>query len=226
MGDTIKIPFSVYDFFAYLSSGFLALYGIDYFLSLSRISEKDLGVVNGSFLVVLSYLVGNVIAHFSSLLLEKNLLRKLIRSPEYHLFESPKSGWRKFLFPTFVSPFPEETQKKVKKRAEKEGFSVPSRSLFYHCHTLAKADEPTFSRLNIFLNLYGFSRNISFLGLAVFALFLISSWVVGTSPEKVGWGLVALGAFVVFFYRYLKFFRHFTEEVFRYYAALPANPHG
>ncbi|MFH1349886.1 MAG: hypothetical protein ABII26_03025, partial [Pseudomonadota bacterium] len=76
-------------------------------------------------------------------------------------------------------------------------------------------------RLNTFLNLYGFSRNISMSGLLAASVLIIGMFSTGFSTQKMWWIIVALGICIGMFYRYLKFFKHYTEEVFRAYAAMP-----
>jgi hypothetical protein len=74
--------------------------------------------------------------------------------------------------------------------------------------------------LSSFLNLYGFSRNISF---SLFLSALILGLGVATSGsrpggvgEYAGWAaLAAAVAGIGMFYRYLKFYREYTVEVFR-----------
>lgn len=73
----------------------------------------------------------------------------------------------------------------------------------------------------MFLNLYGFSRNISMAGLLAASVLIIGMISIGFSVQKMWWVIVAIGVFIGMFYRYLKFFRHYTEEVFRAYAEMP-----
>jgi hypothetical protein len=96
----------------------------------------------------------------------------------------------------------------------------PGRALFYHCFERVKHDEATRTRLNNFLNQYGFCRNMS-LALLLSALILLVGLLNamlrgGDVGDHTGWAiLVATLAGIGMFYRYLKFFREYTVEVFR-----------
>lgn len=139
-------------------------------------------------------------------------------------------GWRRAIFPIYCKPLPMETRARVLKRSSKEGFSKPGRALFYHCHALVKRDKTAFDRMTSFLNLYGFCRNICMAALiAAVILFWgasIDLRIVGWRIEgafngaKLWWAGVALAVAIGMMYRYLKFFRHYTIEVFVTYAEL------
>jgi hypothetical protein len=74
------------------------------------------------------------------------------------------------------------------------------------------------ARLDIFVTNYGFARNTSFACL-IAAVVLI---VVGTHTQgwaAAWWAIASLTASVGLLYRYLKFYRQYTFEVFVSYAA-------
>ena len=91
-------------------------------------------------------------------------------------------------------------------------------ALFVHTFGEVKKDEKNMPRLNTFLNLYGFCRNISFTCLIVTLLLVIGNLALGT-PDKFYWALAALVGAVGMFYRYLKFFRQYSYELLVTYAA-------
>ena len=66
-----KIPFSVYDFFAYLSSGTVVLATVDYVWGLGVLERREVGPVLGIVLVILAYVSGHIVAQFSSFLFEQ-----------------------------------------------------------------------------------------------------------------------------------------------------------
>jgi hypothetical protein len=223
-----RIPFTVYDFFGYLATGFLLLVATDYALGHSPLATPNPTIVASVFWVLIAYVVGHLVAHLSSWLVEANFLRKVLKSPEEHLFGERKlKGWAR-IFPGNYAPFPKPTQERITEKARREGIEVPARSLFLHCHPLVKRDQATLARLNSFLNLYGFCRNLT-MGLSLAAIMLVLGAVrsISLHPLKVldgaplWWALAALVGSVGMFYRYLKFFRHYTTEVFVTYAELP-----
>jgi len=218
----MKIPFSIYDFFGYLGSGFVLLCAVNYAFDGGWLIKKDLWTVHVAFWTMLAYIIGHIIANISSFLLEHKFLREVLISPEETLFdeEKRKGFWPK-LFPIYYKPFPEETRKRVLIKAKKAGINNPGRGLFFHCHPLVISQKHTSARLGTFLNLYGFSRNISMAGLLAASVLIIGMISTGFSVQKVWWVIVAIGVTFGMLYRYLKFFKHYTEEVFRAYAEMP-----
>jgi hypothetical protein len=213
-----KLPFSVYDFFGYLASSFLLFAAVDHAFDGGRLLGDSPKFMLGLLWLVVAYIAGHLIAHVSSVLLEQGLVRRVLRSPEETLFqERPCSAWAR-LFPGFYRPFPKEIRERVLVKAhEQAGIAGAGRALFFHCHTIAKRDQATLGRLNSFLNLYGFCRN-STLALSVAAAVLIAGALFGGDFGKLWWAAAALVGSVGMFYRYLKFFKLYTEEVFRTYA--------
>ncbi|GAA4422347.1 hypothetical protein GCM10023155_05800 [Bremerella cremea] len=182
------------------------------------------------FLVVASYILGHLVAHLASFLTEHVLLRGCLGSPEEHIFKEKAEGWRAYILTNFFKPFPPETRKRVLEKARGEGIGGPGRGLFYHCFATVKRDKSTSERLASFLTVYGFCRNVSMAcllagGVLLFAGLVDVNWktLTGLHTGKLWW---ALGAFIVaigLFLRYLKYFRHYTDEVFRDYAVLPSK---
>jgi hypothetical protein len=78
-----------------------------------------------------------------------------------------------------------------------------------------KREETISARLSSFLNLYGFSRN-STVALALSGITLFIGGPSNTSTRSLAGLLVFLG--IVLFYRYLKFYRLYSVEVFTSYA--------
>lgn len=220
----MKIPFSVYDFFAFLATGFLVLCAADYAFDLGWLQKEKLPPGMIVLLTLGAYVLGHLVANLSSYWLEHKFLRGVLKSPEETLFEEAKGGWVR-LFPIFYKPFPAETQKRVFDRAKAAGIHRPGRGLFFHCHSIVKRDQSTADRLSNFLNVYGFCRNMSMASLLSGVMLLYAAirhmdWktAAGLQTDKLVWAGVALVVAIGLFYRYLKFFKHYTEEVFRDYA--------
>jgi hypothetical protein len=216
-----RIPFSVYDFFGYLAAGVLVLAAIDYAFDGGWVLNKDLGIVFSVFWIGVAYIIGHIVANVSGYLLETKLVRRVLVSPEETLFQAKKTtGWAR-IFPNFYEPFPVELQERILKKAKGEAsIDRPGRALFLHCHSIVKRDEATQARLNAFLNLYGFSRNISTAAALAFIV-LLADVLVGTVKDSEWiWLLAAMIAAVGMLYRYLKFFKHYTMEVLVTYPEL------
>lgn len=225
----MKIPFSVYDFFAVLATGFVVLCAVDYGFDVGWLTKETLPPGMILFLVVGGYALGHVVANLSSYFLEHKFLRGVLKSPEITLFEERTDGFWSHLFPIFYKPFPLETQKRVFDRAKDAGIERPGRGLFFHCFAIVKRDKATAERLGAFLNVYGFCRNVCMASLIAAVVLLFASlrkfnWSNGSGFEadKLVWSVLAVFVAVGLFYRYLKFFKHYTEEVFRDYAEPPS----
>jgi len=219
-----KIPFSVYDFFGYLATGFLMLVVAAYATGRDAMLREPPTLVMGFFWIVAAYVLGHIVAHIASAFLEETVLRRGLGSPEEHLLAAKKVGLRARIFPGNFRPFPAATQQRVLKKAQHHGVTASDRSFFFHCHPLVKRDQATLERLNSFLNLYGFSRNFCMALVLTIPLLLYGAWWGSDSGFRRGpllWAIVALVAAIGMFYRYLKFFRHYTVEVFTTYAELP-----
>jgi len=221
----VKIPFSVYDFFAYLATGFVLLCAGDYAFDIGWLQKEKLPPGMILFVIVGGYILGHFVANLSSFYLEHKFLRSVLKSPEETLFKQKAEGFWSHIFPIFYKPFPPETQQRVLARAKASGIDAPGRGLFFHCFAIVKRDKGTAERLGTFLNVYGFCRNVSMASLIAAAILFYAAFrhfdrVTGTGidVDKLAWAGVALVVAIGLFYRYLKFFKHYTEEVLRDYA--------
>lgn len=217
-----KLPFTVYDFFAYLSSGFVVLVSITAsFVGYEPLKEAP-GFILAVLFVVAAYVTGHIVANVSGDLIERRLVRERLGMPTEHLLGSEAAGIRRKLFPGFYSSLPSATQQRVFERAAGRGFAGEGEALFFHCHALMKREDVVQARLNTFLNLYGFCRNMT-MALVIAAVSLGVGVAVGsadTGPD-VGagwWILAALVAALGMLYRYLKFLRQYGVELFTSYA--------
>lgn len=216
-----RIPFDPYDFFGYLASGLLVVVGMDRVLGFPQIIGQDLKVVDMALLLLGVYIAGHLIATPAKALLEDFVVDKLLGRPNVNLFRK-KSPWiRWFLFPGFYKPLPEAIQVKVLAKAEGEGVSGTGESLFLHVHYDARivSNEKLMAKLDSFLNKYGFARNLAFTSAAV-AIALLTKYQLDPDPEFLRYGWTALVGAVLLFYRYLKFFRQYSYEMFNTYAGL------
>jgi hypothetical protein len=227
----MKLPFSAYDFFGYLASGFLILCAVEFAFDGEWLLFKKLSVPLYVFWAVAAYIVGHIVANISSYFIEHKFVRGVLKSPEVRLFSDKLSKWR-YLFPIFFQPFPKATQDRILHRAEKEGFIKADRAMFLHCHAVVKKFKTTKERLNNFLNVYGFCRNIcmaSLMTIPILAAGIIYSTWPNTMYRKywttadihrVWWAVAALLVAIGMLYRYLKFFKHYTQEVLTTYGEL------
>ena len=220
-----RIPFSVYDFFGVLSAGFVLLAAGDYAFNLHWLLDDHLGLVSGVFWTIAAYITGHIVANIAGWGLESKIVREVLRSPEETLFWTDKPKGLRRLFPGHYRTLPAETRDGVLTKARRRAsIDKPGRGLFYHCFADVKRDQGTRERLASFLYLYGFCRNVCLallLGAVVLAVGVGSTpWRESGVGEHARWAIpAALVAAIGMFYRYLKFFREYTVEVFRSYAA-------
>lgn len=211
------LPFSVYDFFAYLASGFVVLLIGGYAFNINALPQKDASSVLLLAWVVAAYVTGHVVAHLSGSVIENGLVRRRVVASA--TFFASVLGWRRVVFGAYLEPLPARVIERVLSRANMS----PDTSLFFHCWAIAKRDPVAFGRMNTFLNLYGFARNIAMacaLGVVMLAAGALLPFFDGQSPDTTKqWLILPVAAIgLVMFYRYLKFFRLYAVELYVTYA--------
>lgn len=207
-----KIPFNIFDFFGYLITGFL--FEVFLFLSvgvrINGIPPVDI-YLKGGLIIISAYILGHIIALFASLIIEGFITKKLFGYPSENLFDDPKTNKK-----AYKKDFQEALKKAYK---EKTGLSFDRNNFFKFAFHYVKESSPvTVARLGTFLNLYNFSRNLCML----FLIMAIWSFI---DFFFLGWPVYLFSLFIVlsviFYFRFLKFFNLFADEVFRsFYIAL------
>src|SRR5205814_1549708 len=160
---------------------------------------------------------------FASLIFEDGFVRRVLLAPEITLFRDKPSNWRGTLFPGYYRSFEVATRNRIN---EKSSIKEPGRAQFLQCWGKVMGDVRFAARLDTFLNLYGFSRNTSLAAILAAIALLIGVAVNmkfggAYAWPRVGWAIGALFAAVALLYRYLKFFRHYTLQVFVLFAEMP-----
>jgi hypothetical protein len=213
-----KLPFSVYDFFAYLSSGFVLLVGLAAAFAGSNDWQETPSTVVGLLLIVIAYSVGHVVATISGHMLEGVLVRGILGTPTVNLLRSGDAPPWARIMPGYYRALPASQRDRVLEKAKaKAGITKPGEALFYHCFATVKEREPVMARLNTFLNLYGFCRNMAvaafLVGIALAIGMLLGSAHTGSLVPPGWWAAGSVAGAVALVYRYLKFFRHYSVEV-------------
>ena len=211
------LPFSVYDFFAYLASGFIALLIGAYAFDFAALPANDASSVELLAWVIAAYVTGHVVAHLSGGVIENALVRRRIGNDG--AFFACSLGWRRRLFGGYLEPLPERVIDRVLIRSSMK----PDASLFFHCWSAAKNNPVAFGRMNTFLNLYGFARNVAMscaFGILMLAGGALLPFIAGGAPNTRKQWLILPVAIVgmVMLYRYLKFLRLYALEVYVTYA--------
>lgn len=214
-----KIPFTTYDFWAYLSAGFTLLFAIDQAAGTKLLMRDSWTVVQGVLATSMAYAVGQLVASASSWLYEKVLVGKLLGYPRNVLFGRPKAWlWVRKCMSGYFAPLPNETQKAVLEKGGNVGVNKPGEALFWPAYAYGRSQPAIAARLDNFLNLYGFCRNSALVGL-LDAVILYWSYLRPHGPtEHLLWARISLVVSLGMTLRYLKFYRHFALEVFSSWA--------
>jgi hypothetical protein len=215
-----RIPFVTYDFFGYLASGLLVIIGMELTLGFPRVLGQDLKPIDTIALLLAIYVAGQLIAMPSKAVLEDGLVENVLGRPNVNLFRKKRPWVRGLMFPGFYKPLPQDIQDRVLARATAEGIATTGEALFLHVRYRSeiRGDEKLLTRLDTFLNLYGFARNLAFTSLLVGAAVTAGGWWGRPDPALGKYGVTALVVGVLLLYRYLKFFRQYSYEMFNTYA--------
>lgn len=213
----VKFPLSIFDFFAHFLQGFLLLIGlmVAFSVNLASVltSESTLLVL---LIVLISYILGHIIAELARLLYERGIIKKLFGYPSDFVFEESKREIPLLNF--YLSPYPPEFISEFKEAFSKyfngKFSKVSGYNSFLLCfHTVKEYCPNASSRLSIFISMYDFSRNLSF----VFLVYAIALVVGGILEKEFFWvlgGIISLIISIIFLLRYLKFFRTYANEVY------------
>src|SRR5690349_14468078 len=118
-----RLPFTVYDFFGYLSSGFVLLVSITAaFVGYKPLKDSP-GFILAVLFIVLAYIAGHIVANLSGDVIERRLVRNKLGMPSKHLLGQKQTGFWPTVFPGYHSRLPTETQQRVLTRAAGRKFS-------------------------------------------------------------------------------------------------------
>lgn len=216
----VSVPFTVYDFFGYLSSGSALVALVDYIFGYRWLLKEKLPPVQWVLLVMLAYVAGHPVAHVSSLVLESCSVGLVLGRPaEILLGRPPKSRVLGRLFRGYFRALPKETRDRVRAQATSRGFFGDGEALFLHALALVTKDVRSQNRLDEFRNLYGFARNMA-LTLMVTGMVLLVTSLSNSKRPLIPWAVFSVGLGVTMLYRYLKFYRQYCYQLFVTYAEL------
>ncbi len=214
-----KLPFTAYDFFGYIASGFVLIACLFGSLGLWSVATEEPSLIIGFAWAVGSYVVGQLVAGVSGFVLQRWAVCRGLGRSEDLLFGEVRAGWLRHIFPGYFSPLPRNTQTRILQiSAERAGIKTAGRDLFLHCHSVVKRDAAVYGRLGVFLNSYGFCRNICMATL-VGGSFLLARDLIQKGGGHVEGSMITIACALLvvsvgMFYRYLKFYRQYTYEVF------------
>lgn len=213
-----KLPFSIYDFFGYLAAGFIICAVIDYVLGLGWLVQEKITILQGTLWFIAAYIIGHINANISSWILEQNLIGKILKRPNIILFKDKDSlpQFHRYLFPGYYTSLPHDLIERLTTTARVNGIEVGGENFFHHARTIVKKSKETWERMNTFLQLYGFCRNVSFALLISAALFS-TEWLLTEHRQSAIYSFICFIASIGMLYRYLKFYRQYSYEMFTSY---------
>ncbi len=142
--------------------------------------------------------------------------------PTRNLLGSKPPRLLKLIFPGYYKPLPAVTREKIATKiealqltsAETEGIFLTIR---YAPEVLGS--DSLIAKINTFRDMYGFNRNVSFSLLFAAVCFFSAGHFKGSRP-LVRYAIAAFIAGTFLFYRYLKFYRQYSYELFNSYACM------
>jgi hypothetical protein len=224
-----SIPFTAYDIFAYLSSGFVVIGAADFAFPGTWILDAELSIIEGLVWIVVAYVLGHVISAVSAPILEQWFAEGILGYREEVLFDpqegcassgSEKGRRLERFFPGYFRRLPKEIQTRVLARAKEDAeITSVGTALFLYCDARVRQKPEAAPVLATFLNIYGFARNACLASVIGAVLLVIGAIRYETNAETKAWlAVAAIAAAVGLLYRYLKFFRLYAREVFLFYA--------
>lgn len=214
-----KIPFTTYDFWAYLSAGFLLLFCADFVAQTHLFSRESWTVVQGVVAVTAAYAAGQVIAQLSAFLLERLLVDKILGAPRDVLLGKARL-WKpaRRLMPRYFEPLPAHTRAAIYDKAGAQPGDLSGETLFQIAFHPTRETAAVTGRLTNFLNQYGFCRNTALVALINAAL-LYGFYILADRPvEYLYWSRLSVAMGLAMTLRYLKFYQLYAKEVYTSFA--------
>lgn len=192
---------------------------VDYILNFfSTGTMSDFKFIPFLIFIFFCYLLGHIISAFSSLFLERFFVQNIMGYPSDILLKEnePKC---KIFFGRYRKPFNSEMTKNIKKEiGETFNFQVNTDDYYWLCYSYIITVRPYLaSRVHHFVNLYGFSRNITaaiFIYLIVRLILL--NWILGSKMDAMSWltWLILLVCGLFMFWNYLKLFKRQALDIY------------
>lgn len=202
--------FSDYDLFAYLASGLAALGVWDLALSTHLVLGATWNVNTAALTLAGAYVLGHLVATPAAWILQHHVTHGLLRSPSEVLVGTTPLAWRSWLrrtvLRTYYSPLDGSVRTRIRQNARGCSPHPTGEELFWCAFPLARDQPMTYGRMEAFLRLYGFCRNVAFVGI-VGSIALFSTGANPTTAALLGLGGLGM------FHRYLKFYRAYALEV-------------
>ena len=176
------------------------------------------------------YLIGHIISAFSSFIIERHLVKVTMGFPSKILVAGlqPKC---KLLFGNYRRPLKSQMIGELKSLINKTfGYSVHKDDYYWLCYSYIITTRPFLSpRVHHFVNLYGFSRNITASILLYISIRLILlNLILGSKMDCYSWLTWSLLLFagMFMFWNYLKLFKRQAIDIFYLFLSIKNTEDG
>jgi hypothetical protein len=232
-----NLPFTVFDFFAYLVPGAVLLAAFDYAFNDQHFANLIVGQPSASVLIVLiiiAYMLGQINDSFARWFLNNELVGVVLWQPSRTLFEErPGFKWLNPLLGNYYVMLPPDVRKAVDVRTPDIGAVdknanandreiTRANSRFMRALGVLMLDKDAATRLGVLETQYSFCRNLAI------ALFAFGFWLLVAThwhpAYPIDWlvvGVVAGGTFMAG--RFLRFYRQHALELFVMFARQPIS---
>lgn len=232
--DNLTSSQNLYTIFGYLFPGFLlvTLFVIDVDLNsflnnkneelkiesilnfFSQGTMSDFKIIPFFIFMFFCYLMGHIISAISSIIIERIIVKNMLGYPSENLLK--ECNKKEYL--DFKKPFSKSFIKKLKQKIESK-FNVKDENEYYWlCYTSILNEKPHLTnRIQHFVNLYGFSRNITAaFFIYVFLRISILTWCINIDFDKytllINFIFVFCG--ILMFWNYLKLFKRQAVDIY------------
>jgi hypothetical protein len=215
-----ELPFDPYDFFGYVASGLVLVVVSQLTLGFPNVFGADLKPFDVAVTILGVYILGQIVAGPAKSFLEDLLAKKILGSPTQNLLHPTRRRIAKRIFPGYYTPLPPGIRVKLAvKIADSTSDHSDSESIFLSIRYAPEVltSETLISKLNTFRDQYGFARNVSFSLLFAALSFALEGHLKG-SAKLTHFSAAAFGAGLFLLYRFLKFYRQYSYELFNAYA--------
>lgn len=215
-----KFPFTDYDFWAYLTSGFVLMGVMDYgFTGSQYLLSAKWTVPQGMFVTAIAYIMGHVIASLSNTLIGYKMIRHILGDPTDNLLHNHiLTWWQRTFFGEYYRPLSDKIRQKIWDKVLQQYGQCETQDVAQFAHQYGINNPSTKQRIDSFLNLYGFCRNLTVVGIISLIILCTntpeSSNFLSHSYWKLLCGFLSIGMF----WRYLKFLRAYNAELLNAYA--------
>ena len=181
-------PFTDYDFYAYLTTGMLLIAAVDYtFAGAVLVHRTEWTVVQIAFWTAVAYLVGQLVAGPSAAVLEHGVARGLLHPPLAVCLGLRQRRRPREISSSTVRQPPSTLRSSsgagariVESAAAALGVSpaeiTDPEAVFGVAFGVSRGIPNSAARMDQFRNLYGFSRNVAFVGLIAAGLLTVRCW--------------------------------------------------